>query len=76
MASIDAVTCRTSVIEDNPRVPTPEPARPSPVSDESLSKEGTVRIVGGDTPARKASHLCSTRPSAVLGPILGDTAGL
>lgn len=46
--------CRQSVIEDNPRVPLPEPAKPAAVSDEDLVKEGTVRIIGGDTPARKA----------------------
>lgn len=46
--------CRTSTIEDNPRVPKPDPARRGTVSDEDLVKEGTVRIVGGDTPAREA----------------------
>ncbi len=42
------------MIEDNPRVPKPEPAKPATVRDEDLIKEGTVQIVGGDTPARKA----------------------
>ena len=45
------------MIEDNPRVPKPEPARPATVRDEDFSKKGTVNIVGGDTPAREASHL-------------------
>ena len=44
------------MIEDNPRVPKPEPAKPATVRDEDLIKEGTVQIVGGDTPARKACH--------------------
>ena len=57
---VAVVYCRTAVIEDNPRVPKPEPARPSPVRDEAPSKEGTVQVFGGDTPARRAPHLMTT----------------
>jgi hypothetical protein len=44
-------------------VPAPEPAKPAAVSDEDLTKEGTVRIIGGDTPARKA-HMHALYASA------------
>ena len=46
------------MIEDNPRVPKPDPAIPGVVSDESLVQQGSVKIIGGDTPARKA-HMIS-----------------
>ena len=48
------------MIEDNPRVPKPEAAIPGVVSDENFAQQGTVKIIGGDTPARKA-HMISHR---------------
>ena len=63
---------RSSVIEANPRVPAPEPARRSAFSDKNLFKEGTVQIIGGDTPARKARmyilHACII-PAALFGSV-------
>ena len=42
------------MIEDNPRVPKPDAAIPGVVSDENFAQQGAVKIIGGDTPARKA----------------------
>ena len=56
--------CRTSVVEDNPRVPKPEPAIPGVVSDEDLVQQGTVRIIGGDTPAREARMIAHRLPAS------------
>lgn len=56
--------CRTSVIEDNPRVPKPEAAIPGVVSDEDLAQQGTVKLIGGDTPARKAHMISHLLPAS------------
>ena len=57
------------MIEDNPRVPKPDPAIPGVVSDEDLNQQGTVRIIGGDTPARKARMIAHGLPASRTQPV-------